>query len=288
MKGIILAGGTGSRLYPATLAVNKQLMPVYDKPMIYYSLSTLMLAGIRDILIITTPHDNDDYVRLLGDGHRWGISLSYAVQETPNGIACAFLIGEKFIGDSTVSLILGDNIFYGNGLSRLLQNSAQLKYGATLFGYPVKDPERYGVVEFDSNMNAISIEEKPENPRSKYAVTGLYFYDNQILDIAKSIKPSARGEFEITDINKIYLQRKQLIVKKLSRGFAWLDTGTHESLLDASMFIRILDTRQGIKVGCPEEAAWDNGWINDEELEDLAEPLLKSGYGKYLMGLISR
>lgn len=288
MKGIILAGGTGSRLYPATLAVNKQLMPVYDKPMVYYPLSTLMLAGIRDILIITTPHDHDDYVRLLGDGHRWGISLSYAAQETPDGIASAFLIGKSFIGNGTVSLILGDNIFYGNGLSRLMQESAKLKEGATLFGYPVKDPERYGVVEFDRNMNAVSIEEKPRFPRSKYAVTGLYFYDNQIVDIARSIKPSSRGELEITDVNNIYLQRKQLRVKKLSRGYAWLDTGTHESLLDASMFIRILDTRQGIKVGCPEEAAWDNGWISSAELEKLAEPLVKSGYGKYLMGLIAR
>ena len=288
MKGIILAGGTGSRLYPATLAVNKQLMPVYDKPMVYYPLSTLMLAGIRDILIITTPHDHDDYVRLLGDGHSWGINLSYVVQESPNGIAYAFILGKKFIGNDTVSLILGDNIFYGNGLSRLLQDSAKLKEGATLFGYAVKDPERYGVVEFDKNMNAISIEEKPRNPRSKYAVTGLYFYDNQIIDIAKSIKPSARGELEITDCNNVYLQKKQLHVKKLSRGYAWLDTGTHESLLDASMFIRILDTRQGIKVGCPEEAAWDNGWINAEELEKLAEPLEKSGYGKYLKGLLLR
>lgn len=288
MKGIILSGGTGSRLYPATFALNKQLLPVYDKPMVYYPLATLMLAGIKDILVITTVEDQYLYKKLLGDGSKWGINISYKEQEKPNGIAQAFLLGEEFIGNDSVCLILGDNIFNGERLPEIMQESAKLQDGAIVFGYRVNDPERYGVVEFDDNMIAKSIEEKPKNPKSNYAVTGIYFYDNKVIEYAKSIKPSARGELEITDINNIYLQQQKLTVNKLGRGFAWLDTGTHESLLYASMFIKVLDDRQGVKVGCPEEVAYKMGYINAEQLKELAQPLLKSGYGKYLMDIISK
>ncbi len=282
-KGIILAGGSGTRLFPLTRPVSKQLMPVYDKPMIYYPLSTLMLAGIRDILLITTLRDQAAFQDLLGDGSQWGINLSYARQAEPNGLAEAFIIGESFIGKDSVCLILGDNIFYSDGLSQKLKTCMQRREGATVFGYPVEDPERYGVVSFNADGQVQDIEEKPTKPKSHFAVTGLYFYDNQVIDIAKDIQPSARGELEITDVNKIYLQRQQLYVEIFSRGTAWLDTGTHDALIDAANFIRIIEQRQGLKIACPEEIAFHQGFINKEQLLKLAQPLIKSGYGQYLL-----
>lgn len=282
-KGIILAGGAGTRLYPLTHCLSKQLMPVYDKPMIYYPLSTLMLAGIRDILIITTPHDQEAFARLLGNGEQWGLNLSYAVQPSPDGLAQAFLIGSDFLGNESAALVLGDNIFYGEGLSRRLQAIAQRSAGATVFGYYVRDPERYGVVSFDPEGRATAIEEKPAQPRSNYAVTGLYFYDNDVVAIARDVRPSARGELEITDVNRAYLERGDLDVELLSRGTAWLDTGTHGSLLDAAVFIRVVEERQGLKIACPEEVAYRMGFIDRAALVELAEPLRKSGYGRYLL-----
>ena len=285
-KGIILAGGTGSRLHPMTVSVSKQLMPVYDKPMIYYPLATLMQAGIREILIITTPEDYQAYLNLLGDGSGWGLNLQYAQQPRPEGLAQAFLIGEDFIGDSRVCLILGDNIFYGNRIEETLQNAVNQQDGASVFAYYVTDPERYGVVELDNDGRAIDLEEKPASPKSNYAVTGLYMYDNDVVDIAKNIKPSARGELEITDVNKAYMERKTLRVELFDRGTAWLDTGTVQSLLDAANFIRVLEERQGLKIGCPEEIAYRQGFIDASQLKILAEKLDKSGYGQYLMELL--
>ena len=286
-KGIILAGGAGSRLHPATLAISKQLLPVYDKPMVYYPLSTLMLAGIRDILVISTPHDTPRFAELLGDGSRWGLNLSYCVQPSPDGLAQAFILGRSFLQGQPSVLVLGDNIFYGHEFPKLLHDASSRPKGASVFAYHVQDPERYGVVEFDAQHRAISIEEKPRSPRSPYAVTGLYFYDAQVCDLAASLQPSARGELEITDLNACYLRQAQLDVQIMRRGYAWLDTGTHDSLLEASQFIATLERRQGLKVACPEEIAFRSGWIDAAQLEKLAAPMLKNGYGQYLMKLLN-
>ena len=285
-KGIILAGGSGTRLYPATITTSKQLLPIYDKPMIYYPLSTLMLTGIQDILVISTPQDIPRFQELLGDGHRWGIHIEYAVQPSPDGLAEAFIIGEKFLGNAPSTLVLGDNIFYGHEFNGLLKSANHNKEGATIFAYHVNDPERYGVVTFDKDARATHIEEKPKHPESNYAVTGLYFYDNQVVDIAKSIKPSHRGELEITDVNKIYLKQNQLQVEVMGRGYAWLDTGTHDSMLEASLYISTIERRQGLKIACPEEIAYRSGWIDANQLEQLAAPLIKGGYGAYLTNIL--
>ena len=285
-KGIILAGGSGSRLYPVTQSISKQLLPVYDKPMIYYPLSTLMLAGIQDILIISTPHDTPRFELLLGDGNQWGLNIQYKIQPSPDGLAQAFILGDSFIGNDLSALVLGDNIFYGHDFNELLMNAMKREEGATVFAYHVNDPERYGVAEFDKSNKVLSLEEKPKNPKSKYAVTGLYFYDKNVVSMAKSLKPSARGELEITDLNRLYLEKQKLNVEIMGRGYAWLDTGTHDSLLEASQFIATLENRQGLKVSCPEEISYRQGWINADQLEKLAAPLSNNGYGHYLQRIL--